>query len=74
MKFKEGDRVVCIDNNGHEEILTLNKQYFVCYIDDDDFFNVIANNGEELSFFKKRFKLDKNYYRKQKIKQLRNGI
>ena len=72
MKFNVGDRIICI-NNKDNHILNLNQQYVVTkvltYVN-----RICILNYERKSFYVHRFELDKLYYRKVKLKQLRNGI
>jgi hypothetical protein len=78
MIFKEGDRVICIDNNLSKNQLILNKQYIIkgCIKNSKrsnrDTVELINVNTQP--YYASRFILDKNYYRKEKIKQLRNGV
>jgi hypothetical protein len=71
MEFKKGDRVVCIDDSGYYNLI-LNKQYKIVGMIGKDLCEIAGYTQDILSIT--RFKLDTNYYRKQKIKQLRNGI
>jgi hypothetical protein len=75
MDFKIGDRVICIDNSINKQ-LKLHKQYIIedisCNLSGDSY--IIIDNYSRCAYRMSRFILDKQYYRKQKIKQLRNGI
>jgi hypothetical protein len=70
MEFKEGDRVICIVA-GYKKLI-INKQYIIKRVDNDFIFFI--DGGVFVAYSKNRFKLDTNYYRKEKLKQLRNEI
>jgi hypothetical protein len=72
MKFKEGDRVICINNTDNNQ-LVLNKHYTVRKIFTEEN-RICLLNHDGKGFYNYRFELDKQYYRKEKIKQLRNGF
>ena len=65
-KFKPNDRVICVNNNGCDLQLILNKRYIV-YDMEDDF--ILINKG---SYYASRFELDKNHYREEKLKRILN--
>jgi hypothetical protein len=73
MEFKKGDRVICIDTYSINQLI-LNKQYTV------EVYNILTTGsaiklvGVETTYYTYRFKLDEKYYRKEKLKQLRNGL
>jgi hypothetical protein len=74
MKYKEGDRIICIDNLGMEKSLTLNEQY-VFIKTDNIYLSIMDKYGKHIHYLLiERFKLDEKYYRKEKLNQLRNEI
>jgi hypothetical protein len=76
MNYKEGNKVVCINSDRYKKLI-LNKQYTIDIIYAGGiFFDAcvsLTEFGDE-KFRAYRFELDTTYYRKQKLKQLRNGI
>jgi hypothetical protein len=77
MKFKEGDIVICIDIRISTKPIVFNKQYTIDKIYDGGTYYSNCISLTEFGnqhFFAYRFKLDKKYYRKEKLKQLRNEI
>jgi hypothetical protein len=77
MKFKNGDRVICIEIGGNLN-LVLGEQYTIrstTHITNENEIKYIVKLVEivEKSFYARRFKL-LTEFRKEKIKQLRNGI
>ena len=73
MGFKEGDMIICIDAS-YMNSLVLNEQYIV--IASNSIF-IDIKNKHNINFcyiLPERFILDEKYYRKEKLKQLRNEI
>jgi hypothetical protein len=73
MAFNKGDVVICIDDSYSFCELILNEHYIVREVYDNGKI-LLKDVYSKSAFFEKRFILDKNYYRKEKIKKLRNGI
>jgi hypothetical protein len=73
MEFKVGDKVVCIDNNGKNNLI-LNKTYTIkrCVMFADTA-RISLVEFPISAFFTNRFKL-LSEVRKEKLKQLRNEI
>jgi hypothetical protein len=70
MKFKEGDIVICINDN--DVNLLINKKYIIYYIKYNLLF--FDMNGEIVGGYRTdKFKLFSEV-RKEKLKMLRNGI
>lgn len=56
-EFKENGRVVCVNNVGLENYLTLGKEYKVLYNGTSRLIEIINDQGDKESYSKKRFKL-----------------
>jgi len=70
-KFKPGDHVICVDSNVlnidyYSHFLKFNNHYIINYVKHEYVIIVNSNN----SYYSWRFKLDKSYYRKEKLKKL----
>jgi hypothetical protein len=81
MKFKEGDKVICIDAGKKDPMfsttLELNKQYTIDTYGADKIeprVRLVEKTRPHDIFYAYRFKLDTVYYRKEKIKKLKNEI
>jgi hypothetical protein len=77
MKFKEGDRVICIDITFSNKPIELNTQYIIkSVLKHPNNRNCVKllNFYDKFYFYEERFKLDEKYYRKEKIKKLKNEI
>jgi hypothetical protein len=76
MDFKIGDRVIYIDNDDKYNILKQYMQYIIVGINNNytETYVYLKDHSSNLLFNINRFKLDKKYYRKEKLKQLRNDI
>jgi len=66
--FKVGDKIICINNSGHNDLI-LNKTYiFKCLeYDDDRLINIHGVNGP---YHIERFILDVKQLRKEKLQKL----
>jgi hypothetical protein len=75
MIFKKGDRVICIDVVDAPFGLCLNKQYIILYthVTGPNIDTVTLEENPLVTYYSNRFILNKQYYRKEKLKQLRNG-
>ena len=72
--FKEGDIIVCINNEGYESFITLEKTYKVSYILHDNIaLGIINNNNDNVILSSRRF-ISFSTFRKNKIKSLINEI
>ena len=73
--FKEGDKVICVDNNTCG--LTIGKSYRVFKVDVNTYYGdpnyifveVIDDSGEDGQYYSYRFVLDIKYERKKKIRR-----
>jgi hypothetical protein len=70
MKFKKGDKVVCIDSRMFD--LILNKIYIISRVSKDKEYISITDDGK-IGYRIHRFKL-LSEFRKEKLKQLRNEL
>jgi hypothetical protein len=73
MKFKKGDKVICIDNKYVEDALILNNQYTVTNIFHNSI-KITTLEHKDRQFLSNRFKLDEKQFRNQKIKQLKGDF
>lgn len=72
--MKEGDIVVCINNNGKKQ-LTIGKQYIINLIaicdDDDDIFEMgIIDDDDRLDLYMSTRFISLNEYRENKINEI----
>ena len=68
--FKPGDRVICIDISDSDN-LTYKKVYTVLDVicDYKDYVDILDDNGNQNTFYKKRF-ISLKDYRKQKLNKI----
>ncbi len=75
MKFKEGDIVTCIINDGYENHLFLNKDYVVSGVHKDEGENtciIVKGELHDVIPYAKRFVLSKRHIWNEQIKELIN--
>lgn len=71
--FKPGDRIKCITNEDCLLHLDLTKTYiFMEYFDENSCEFLIIESDQESAYLSDRFRLDQAYYRKEKLKNLKN--
>ena len=66
--FRNGDKIVCVYNLGHEFELTKNKLYTVLATDESTDDIVITNNLNENYWYQENFFISLKDLRKRKIK------
>lgn len=69
IKYKIGDKVVCINNQFYESVLIINNSYIVIDVRELDLC-VKLKNCDTINYLPERFKLDVKFYRNKKLNEI----